>query len=206
MMSLPMISPPIARNRPGALTGIAVGTLLSLAVLAGCAGHPGPAPEAVAPAKADIDGYRLGAGDQLRLIVYDEPNLSGEHRVDGTGSIGVPLIGQVKAGGLTVSEIEKEIANRLSPDFVKDPSINVQVIDYRPFYIVGEVKAPGSYPYVNGMTVINAVALAGGFTYRARERNFRIERGGKEELQILEGQGSTEVLPGDVITVHERYF
>jgi protein involved in polysaccharide export with SLBB domain len=198
------MSPPIERRLSPA--SAVLGAFLSLALLTGCAGTSGPAPEAPAPAKADIDGYRLGAGDQIRLVVYDEPNLTGEHRVDGTGSIGVPLIGQVKAGGLTVSEIEKEIASRLSPDFVKDPSINIEVIGYRPFYIVGEVKAPGSYPYVNGMTVINAVALAGGYTYRARERNFRIERAGKEGVRVLEGQGTTEVLPGDVITVHERYF
>lgn len=179
--------------------------LVALSTLGACAGT-GSAPEGQAPKTADIQGYRLGSGDRIRLTVYDEPNLSGEFSVDGAGNVGVPLIGKVGAGGLTASELEKAIVNKLSPQYLKDPSVTVEVIGYRPFYIVGEVNEPGSYPYVNGMTVINAVALAGGFTYRAQEGSFRLERRAKEGVRILEARATTEVLPGDVITVQERYF
>ena len=187
------------------VAGAALAALVSLAMLSGCSGPSAAEPEAPAPAKADIQGYKLGPGDRIKLTVYDEPNLTGEFNVDGGGNLGVPLIGQIKAGGLTADQLEKKIADKLSPEFLKDPSVNVEIIGYRPFYIVGEVQKPGSYPYVNGMTVINAVALAGGFTYRAREDDFRIKRRGKNN-RALEAHPTTEVLPGDVITVRERYF
>ena len=175
--------------------------------MAGCAGGP-PAGAVAAPqnANADIAAYKLGSGDRIRLIVYGEPNLSGEFTVDGRGGLSLPLIGNLKAQGLTAGELEKQIAKGLSPEYLKDPSVTVEVMTYRPFYIVGEVKKPGSYPYVNGMSVINAVALAGGFTYRAREGSFGIDRSIDGRAQKLYGKQDTEVMPGDVITVQERYF
>lgn len=186
----------------------AVLTSLILAVsVAGCAGGP-PAGAVAAPqsANTDIAAYRLGSGDRIRLIVYGEPNLSGEFTVDGRGGLSLPLVGNLKAQGLTAGELEKQIAKGLSPEFLKDPNVSVEVMTYRPFYIVGEVKKPGSYPYVNGMSVINAVALAGGFTYRASEGSFGIDRTVDGRPQKLYGKQDTEVMPGDVITVQERYF
>ncbi|WP_300296042.1 polysaccharide biosynthesis/export family protein [Ferrovibrio sp.] len=152
-------------------------------------------------------GYRLGSGDRVRITVYGQPELTGEYAVDGSGALSFPLIGQVRAGGRSAGELEKTLVDRLQPNYLKNPSVSVEILTYRPFYIVGEVRTPGSYPYVSGMTVLNAVALAGGFTYRAREGDFYVMRqtaeGGKGRLQAMP---DTPVLPGDVITVRERYF
>jgi polysaccharide export outer membrane protein len=158
------------------------------------------------PALGEIKDYRLGNGDQIRLTVYDEPDLSGQFTVDGAGRLTLPLVGTVKADGLTAREVEKLIARKLKPDYLKNPDVTVEVMSYRPFYIVGEVRAPGSYPYVDGMTVINAVARAGGFTYRAREENFYIKRTTEGNTSRLDARPETPVFPGDVITVRERYF
>lgn len=157
-------------------------------------------------AESGLAGYRLGTGDRVRLIVYGEPNLTGEFGIDGSGYLGVPLIGKVKAGDATAEELEKRIAEELSPEYLKDPSVTVEIVQYRPFYIVGEVKQPGGYPYVSGMTVINAVALSGGFTYRAEEDEFKIKRRIGGQVKAIEAEPGTEVLPGDVVTVAERFF
>jgi polysaccharide export outer membrane protein len=186
---------------------ITVCALLLAPFVASCSG--GPQSGEVRPPRSvaeDLSGYRLGSGDHVRVTVYGEDNLSGEFAVDGRGALALPLIGKVEAAGLNVAQLEQKIANKLSPQYVKDPKVAVEVITYRPFYIVGEVRNPGSYPYVNGMSVINAVALAGGFTYRAQESGFDINRtihGDKKEIYASK---TTEVLPGDVITVRERYF
>lgn len=150
--------------------------------------------------------YHLGPGDKLQVTVFGQQDLSGEFDVDGSGSISLPLIGEVEAGGLTVRQLSAEIVSKLKPNYLVNPRVSVQVLNYRPFYILGEVKNPGSYPYVNGMKVINAVALAGGFTYRAREDQIYITRANdpKRTRQIATQQ--TVVLPGDVIKVPERFF
>ena len=118
----------------------------------------------------------------------------------------MPLIQHVQAAGSTLAELEVAITNKLKPDFLKNPRVSVEVLNYRPFYILGEVKNPGSYPYVNGMAVINAVALAGGYTYRARENKVTITRAGDAERMSLPATHVTVVLPGDVIEVPERFF
>jgi protein involved in polysaccharide export with SLBB domain len=149
----------------------------------------------------------LGPGDHLRINVFNQKDLTGEYLVDGTGLLAFPLIGQVQAGGLTAHELERAIINKLKPDYLRDPNVNVVVLTYRPFYIVGEVKQPGSYPYVSGMTVINAIALAGGFTYRAKESSFYLTRADKDgRKNRMDATPDTSVQPGDVITVRERYF
>ena len=159
-------------------------------------------------AQPQVDqAYRLGSGDRVRITVYGQPELTGEYQVDGTGQLAFPLIGQVQAGGLTGQGLEKALVDKLKPDYLKNPSVSVEVLTYRPFYIVGEVKQPGSYPYVTGMSVINAIALAGGFTYRARESSFYLSRTGPNgEKTRLDATPETPVMPGDVITVRERYF
>jgi len=151
--------------------------------------------------------YKLGAGDRMRIIVYGQQNLTGEYVLDGQGMLAFPLIGQVPAMGMTPAQLERAIVAKLHPDYLRNPSVSVEVMTRRPFYIVGEVKNPGSYPYVSGMTVINAIALAGGFTYRARESSFYIKRNdqGGQAGRITATQ-ETPVQPGDVIMVRERYF
>lgn len=150
--------------------------------------------------------YTLGAGDEVRLTVFGQDDLSGTFQVDGSGTISLPLIGKVKAGGQTVRETEIAIIDKLKPDYLKNPRVSLEVMNYRPFYIIGEVKKPGSYPYVNGMTVVNAIALGGGYTYRARENNIYITRAKDPDRKKQEASHDTLVLPGDIIEVPERYF
>ena len=167
---------------------------------------PGRSTGQTAALKAD-DSYRLGSGDRVRITVFGQPELTGEYAVDGSGQMSYPLVGQIGAGGMTAHELEKALIGKLSPNYLKNPSISVEVLTYRPFYIVGEVRTPGSYPFVSGMTVLNAVALAGGFTYRARETSFYVTRTGENgaKNKITAGAEAT-ILPGDIITVRERYF
>lgn len=156
----------------------------------------------VAPVSAD-DVYRLGVGDRLKISVFGEEALSGEFQIDGTGSVSLPLVGELELGGTTVREAERRVEGALANGYLVNPRVSVEVTNYRPFYILGEVRSPGSYPYRNGMTVINAVAVAGGFTYRARRGRALIQRDG--ELR-KDAEPSTLVLPGDIITIPERFF
>lgn len=149
--------------------------------------------------------YRLDAGDQVRVTVFGHEDLSGEFLVGAEGKISLPLVGEVQAKGLSTGELEQAIIARLSPDYLKDPRVAAEVLNYRPFYIIGEVNAPGSYPYVNGMRVVNAVALAGGFTYRADEDDLYITRAGGSGEKEPASQ-STPVFPGDVVEVTQRFF
>ena len=150
--------------------------------------------------------YTLGSGDQLRVTVFGHEDLSGEFFVDGLGTISLPLIGQIKAGGQTARQIERKIVDMLKPDYLKNPRVSVEVLNYRPFYIIGEVKKPGSYPFVSGMKVINAIALAGGYTYRARENELLVTRASGPDRKKRPATHDTVILPGDVIEVPERYF
>ena len=150
--------------------------------------------------------YTLGAGDEVRVSVFGQNDLSGTFLVDGSGTISLPLIGKVVAGGQTVRETELAIVEKLKPDYLKNPRVSLEVMNYRPFYIIGEVKKPGSYPYVNGMTVVNAIALGGGYTYRARENRLFVTRGADQSRTKKEATRDTVVLPGDVIEVPERFF
>ena len=169
---------------------------------------------AVAPVASQTAGeaaveradYRLAAGDKLRVTVYGHEDLSGEFDVDAAGNISLPLIGDVAAVGSTVNELEAAITAELKPDYLKNPRVSAELLNYRPFYIFGEVKSPGSYEYTNGMTIISAVAVAGGFTYRARKNRIRIVRGSGEDQLELEANNDTPILPGDIIEVPERFF
>ena len=162
---------------------------------------------AVAPvwAAAPRD-YQLGPGDLLRIVVFGHEDLSGEFEVKGTGHVSLPLIREVKAAGLTLRQFEQAVIDALKPDFLINPRVSVDVLNYRPFYIIGEVKRPGSYPYVNGMTVVNAIALAGGYTYRAKENKVLITRASDAERKQEPADHQSVVLPGDVIEVPERFW
>jgi protein involved in polysaccharide export with SLBB domain len=150
--------------------------------------------------------YKLGPGDKVRVTVFNEKDLSGDFDVNDQGQIALPLIGPVQVAGHTISDVEGLITQRYGKDYLVDPHVNVEVLNYRPFFILGEVSKPGSYPYVNGMTVVNAVALAGGYTPRADKGGIYIEHGNDEKGQEHRAQESTPVLPGDVIHVPERFF
>lgn len=154
------------------------------------------------PAAAE-EAYRLGAGDRVRVLVFGEEDLSGTFNIDGEGRIALPLAGTVSVGGLSAPQAEEVIAARFAEGYLRNPRIAVEVLDRRPFYILGEVRTPGAYPYADGLTVLGAVAVAGGFTYRADEDDIQVTRGGGEP-QVMPTEAA--VRPGDVIRVRQRLF
>lgn len=153
-----------------------------------------------------IASYVLGSGDRIRIMVYGEDDLSGEFEVDGSGVVSLPLVGEVKAAGLSLREFEEAVAMAFKDGYLVNPRVSVEVLNYRPFYILGEIRNPGKYPYVSGITVLNAVAMAGGYTYRAREGKAEIIRAGQAETLITTTPDATLVMPGDVIRIPERFF
>ena len=157
-------------------------------------------------AAQDLSTYRLAAGDKVRVTVFGHEDLSGDFEVDGSGRCSLPLIKQVLAAGFTTAEFAAEIYERMSPDYLKDPRISVEVIGYRPVYVLGEVRRPGSYPYSAGMTVVNAVALAGGYTYRAARKKILVTRPDDPEQPSRRIKEREPLEPGDVIEIPERFF
>lgn len=162
--------------------------------------------EASQRAEPTHQDYLLGPGDQLKIIVFNQQDLSGEYTINGAGHISLPLIGDVSAKELTAKKLEQAIIDKLKPEYLLNPRVSVQVMNYRPFYILGEVKQPQSYPYVDGMTYLNAVAIAGGYTYRAKEDYVVVIRMNDPQKRELELKMNEKVMPGDVIYVKERFF
>ncbi len=150
--------------------------------------------------------YLLDTGDRLRIFVYGQPNLSRLYTVDQVGNIAVPLIGSVQARGRTTVNLERVIAARLGREFVKDPQVTVDVAQNRPFFILGEVRLPGQYPFVSGMTIEQAVAIGGGYTERASKRSYRITRKLGALVDQIEAPGDYPLCPGDTVFVYERWF
>ena len=173
------------------------------ALLAGCA--PGYGLPPLPPAA--VGEYRLGPGDTVRLTTFGEDQLSGEFRVGASGTIAMPLLGEVRAAGRTPAELQAAVAAGLKRrDLLRDPNVAAEVVEYRPIFVLGEVNKPGQYPYQPGMTVVTAVAVAGGFTYRAVQDHASVVRA--ENGSAVESKAPREafVQPGDVITVYERRF
>lgn len=147
--------------------------------------------------------YTLGSEDKIRLNVFGEEQLSGEFQVDSSGSVSLPLIGEVRAGGLTLRQFEAGVATKLKQGYLQDPKVSAEVVNFRPIYVIGEVKKPGQYPFVSNMTLQKAVALAEGYSYRANENTAEIVRGGK---RFRADGPMTPLMPGDEIRILERYF
>jgi protein involved in polysaccharide export with SLBB domain len=150
--------------------------------------------------------YVLGPSDRVRLKVYGEQDITGDYEVDTNGYISVPLAGRVKAAGLTTRQLEKAVASALSKGLLRDPRVSAEVATYRPFFILGEVKKAGEYPYKAGLTVLDAVASAGGYTYRANESKVVIRRAGSNVEETIALDAPVPVFPGDNIRIPERYF
>ncbi len=150
--------------------------------------------------------YRLGAGDKLQIDVFNQDDLTGEYTLDGNGRFTMHLIGKVDAGGLTPTELEALLVSKLKPDYLVNPRISVRVQNFRPFYIIGEVKSPNSYAYVDGMTYLTAVAIAGGYTYRAKKDHVFVVRGADPDKTEIKLDVNDKVRPGDIIRIAERMF
>src|SRR4051794_24731387 len=165
-----------------------------------------PAPIAYAPMPAPNAAYRLDAGDRLRIVVYGQEGLTNSYAIDAGGSLTLPLIGAVHARGLTPAGLAAAITDRLRNGYIRDPSVAVEIEAYRPFFILGEVAAPGQYPYVPNMSVESAVAIAGGFSPRARRDRVTLthtDAGGSSRVVVPLG---TPINPGDTVLVGERWF
>lgn len=154
-----------------------------------------------------LNEYVVGPDDEIQMRVFGEDDLSGMYVVSTAGELSLPLIGNIHVQGLNLPQIKTLIVSKLKDGYLLDPQVSLEVKKYRPFYILGEVNVPGSYDYVSNMSVLNAVALAGGYTYRANKNKIEIRRKHNDETQIFESRPEEfSVIPGDVILVKERFF
>lgn len=177
--------------------------LMAIALLAACTGYRPPPP---AFHEALYEPYLMGAGDRLRITVLGQEDLTNTYGVDQSGNIAFPLIGSVPARGKTAAQIEKQIAEKLRGGYLRDPDVTVEVGEYRPIFIMGEVGSPGQYSYVPGMTIQKAVAAAGGFTPRAEQGGVDVTREINGEVMTGRVVTSDPLMPGDTIYVRERLF
>ena len=169
--------------------------------------QPQPVVPIVRAAPVVNDGnYRLGAGDKMKITVYGELDLSGEFLVAANGHVQYPLLGEIQAADLTAQELAKSLTTELGAKYLRNPRVSIEILNYRPFYIIGEVNKPGEYPYESGLSLHGAVALAGGYTYRARESAVYIRRMGSEAETSVAVTGQLKIYPGDVVRIPERFF
>jgi polysaccharide export outer membrane protein len=180
-----------------------VHALLAAVLLTGCTSYR-PAPAAF---HEILDHpYRLGAGDRVRITVFEQEGLSNTYAVDQSGYIAFPLVGAVPARGYTAQQIEGQIADKLRQGYLRDPDVTVEIDRYRPVFVMGEVGAAGQYSYVPGMTVQKAIAAAGGFSARANQTNVDVTRDINGKVMTGRVLTSDPLMPGDTIYVRERLF
>jgi polysaccharide export outer membrane protein len=186
--------------------------LLQALILAGCAANGQVVQETPVSSygppssRAPVGPYVLGPGDKVRLKVYGDTDVNDQYEVNSAGYVSIPLVGQVKAAGLTTRQLEGALMSRMKGKIANDPKVNVEIAAYAPFYVYGEVKKAGTYPFQPGITVADAVATAGGLTYRANEDKVLLQRAGSHQAVIVPVDGTVRVYPGDNIRVAERYF
>jgi protein involved in polysaccharide export with SLBB domain len=169
------------------------------------AGTSASAPTAKSAPTSGVQ-LRLSAGDKIKVIVFGEDKLSGEYQLDTAGAVSLPLAGTVEAAGLTKPELEQALTAKLKSEYLRNPKVTVDVISFRPFYVLGEVSRPGEYPYRSGLNVLSAIAIAGGATYRANNSIVWIQRAGTNEFAEYPQSPNIPVMPGDVLRLRERYF
>jgi polysaccharide export outer membrane protein len=177
-----------------------------LLLILGLGGVAACTPVVLSPAPIASAPWPLGPGDRLRIIVFEQNQLGGEFVVDQDGAVSLPLIGRVRVAGLVTGQAEKLVADRLTGGGLKTPKVNIDVLHYRPVYVYGEVTRPGGYEFAGNPTVVDAVTLAGGFTYRAQTDGLTIMRYGDPERRRWAVSETTPIGPGDTIFVPERWF
>lgn len=195
---------------------LAAGFTLFLTLLGGCAGLGTTAAPAGAPAEPMASGsgptqvdrsvYKLSAGDRVRIDVYGESDLNAEETLDVSGTINYPLLGRIQATGLTLKELEQAVVAKLKAGYLVNPSVRASIILFRPIYIIGQVRRAGSYPYIEGLTVEKAVALAGGLTEIASTRKMFVLRESSPQNQRERAVLQTPIFPGDTIVIEESLF
>lgn len=195
-------------RRPSPIDPRAVVAALLLAALASaCAdGSAGVSGRLQGDAQSHLGRtYRLGIGDKLKVTVFGEENLSGTFEVNALGNVPLPLIGEMKAQGQGIGEFRDQIARRLAAGYLKNPRVSVEVLNYRPIYVHGEVRTGGEFAFKNGIRFRDAIAMAGGYTYRANQNHLIVVREGEGEVKVPL-PNDLPVLPGDNIKVPERFF
>jgi protein involved in polysaccharide export with SLBB domain len=180
-----------------------VGLVLLVALVSACSGLNSDVSEGLSTTSVEL---RLAPGDKLRVTVFGEDRLSGEYQIDNGGSLSLPLTGTIQGAGLTKSELEQAITTQLKSQYLRNPKVTVDVVSYRPFYVLGEVQKPGEYPFRSGLNVLSAIAIAGGATYRAVPSKVLIQRSGTTEEKEYPQSSTVLVMPGDVVRVPERFF
>jgi polysaccharide biosynthesis/export protein len=188
-----------ARQPVAPMAGVAASSELDAMAYGGRTAYASASSEQEAP-------YTLDSGDKLRVVVYGQDGLTNSYAVDAGGNITLPLIGSVKARGLSTPQLSNAVAGKLRQGYMREPHVAVEIESYRPFFILGEVTFPGQYPYVANMTVETAVAIAGGYSPRAERSGAEISRhvgGGMARRAV---PVTTPVKPGDTIVVAERWF
>jgi polysaccharide export outer membrane protein len=199
----PYAAPPDAADSGGAISALRA----SFAAAQRRSYAPVPVAYAAAPMPVRYDAaYRLDAGDRLRVVVYGQEGLTNTYAIDAGGSITMPLIGSVPARGRTPAGLAAEITAKLRNGYIREPSVAVEIEAYRPFFILGEVAAPGQYPYVPNMSVESAVAIAGGFSPRARRDRVTLTHSDSSGSMRIVVPLGTALSPGDTVLVGERWF
>ena len=188
-----------------------VTSFVVIAAIAGCSSGPTSylqSPESAQvqlPKRSSAGPYPLGTNDQLRVQVYNEPTITGDYVVDGAGFLSIPVAGRIKAAGLTTEQLERRLTAKLNSGILKDARVTIQISNYAPFYIRGEVKKPGEFPYKPGLTLGDAVAMAGGYTYRADESRAYVRPSGGTEI-ARQVNVDPPIAPGDNIRIPERFL
>ena len=180
--------------------------LATVIALAACDTTP-DASEGTTAALPGTSSYVLAPGDKLKIKVFDEPDLTGEFQIDGNGNIAFPLVGDIQAGGFALDVFRTNLIEHLRNGYVRQPRVTIDILNYRPINIIGEVKNAGQYPYRPGISAQDAAAIAGGYTYRANESTLYIQRGfDQKPITVDLDEGRFLIMPGDTIKVPERFF
>lgn len=181
--------------------------LFLAAAVSGCSGGPRPGDAtALEQAERQAVAYQLGTGDRLRVTVFNEDNISGTYTVSADGTIALPLVGNIPAAGKTIPQFQADVTRKLEDGYVQEPKVSIEATNLRPYYILGEVNKPGKYSYAPNLTILDAVATAEGFTYRADTSTVYIKRAREVAEQTYPLTSTTAVYPGDTIRITERFF
>ena len=179
--------------------------IVVLLLVGACSGVDPSAME-IAAESGSGTALRLAPGDKVRVTVYGEDKISGEYQIDNAGSLSLPLAGTIQAAGLTKPELEQQLTRHLQSQYLRNPKVTVDVVSFRPFYVLGEVAKPGEYQFRSGLNVLSAIAIAGGATYRANSSKVLIQRSGTAQVTEYPQSPTVLVMPGDVVRVPERFF
>lgn len=174
-------------------------------LMAGCATY-GPVVVSPEPISVVYASTIVHPGDRIKVTVYGEENLNGVYDVDPSGNVSLPLAGTIRAAGLSKKVLERAITGRYKSDYLQDPKVTVDIVNLRPFYVMGEAERPAEYPYRTGLNVMGAISMAGGLTYRASRKHVFIQHAGNNYWTEYPIEPSIGIAPGDVIRIPERYF